>query len=400
MRVLHVVQDLSTRTGGPPTVITDVSLALERRGVGITIVATDAALMASAASRERLSPEDLPAGTDRLDVRLCPLQTPRRFAFSLPLQRLVNEIVPKYDLVHIHMLYLFPHLAAYRAARRHDIPYIVSPHSALDPYLRRRGRLRKGVAWRLWQGEQLRRAAMLHFSAKEEVALAEDIAPAVPRAVAPNGVRWSAYQTLPSGQAFRDSHLGGFRGPLVTFLGRITEKKGLDVLIDAFARAVRKAPDARLVIAGPDNEGTGPVLRQRVRAQNIEHRTAFVGMLRGEEKLAALAATDIWVLSSRSEGFPMAVVEALATGRACLLSPAVFLAAEAESEGAAVVCPPESESLAQTILELLRDRNRRQRLGDAAREFAKRYDWDLVSAEWEAMYRRAIRAPSDDLTSG
>ena len=390
VRVLHVTQDMSARTGGPPVVITEASLALNRRGVETTIVATDAALMAKAASRERLSPEDLPPGADQLDIRLCPLQTPRRFSFSLPLKRLLDRITPEYDVVHVHTLYLFPHLAAYRAARRHGVPYVVSPHSALDPYLRRQGRIKKGIAWRLWQGADVDRAAALHLFAKEELPLVQDIAPAVPRAIVPNGVRWDAYQSLPPASRFRDLHLGGYSGPIVLFLGRITEKKGIEILIEAFAEVIERGIEARLVIAGPDNEGIGPALRELVLRNNIEERTSFVGMLRDTEKLAALAAADIWALSSRSEGFSMAVIEALAAGRACLLSPAIFVGADAEGEGAAVVCQLNPQSFSDAMVDLLTDSERRIQMGKAARDFARRYDWDVVSEGWERMYLKAI----------
>ena len=390
LRVLHVTQDLSARTGGPPVVITEACLALERRGVHNTVVATDAALMAKAASRERIKPQDLPPGAEVLDLRLCRLQTPRRFAFSRPLYQLLKEITPEYDVVHVHTLYLFPHLSAYRMARRHDVPYVVSPHSALDPYLRRQGRVKKAIAWRLWQGADVEGAAALHLFAEEEFRLVEDIAPAVPRAIVPNGVRWENYQDLPRASTFRDRYLPGYTGPIVMFLGRIAEKKGIEVLIEAFAQVLAQGIDARLVIAGPDNEGTGLMLHELVRRRAIQDRTSFVGMLRGDEKLAALAAANVWALSSRSEGFSMAVIEALAAGRACLLSPAIFLGSEAEREGAAIVCDPNPEAFSRGLVELLTNDKRRRQMAEAARAFARRYDWDVVSEEWERMYTRAI----------
>jgi glycosyltransferase involved in cell wall biosynthesis len=390
LRVLHVTQDMSTRTGGPPVVITEACLALARRGVENTVVATDAALMAKAASRERITRRDLPPGAEQLDLRLCRLQPPRRFAFSRPLHQLLKRITPEYDVVHVHTLYLFPHLSAYRAARIHHVPYVVSPHSALDPYLRRQGRIKKEIAWHLWQGADVERASTLHLFAKEELPLVEDIAPAVPRAIVPNGVRWDAYQSLPPASRFRDLHLGGYSGPIVLFLGRIAEKKGIEILIEAFAEVVKQGIEARLVIAGPDNEGTGPALRELVLRNNIEARTSFVGMLRDTEKLAALAAADIWALSSRSEGFSIAVIEALAAGRACLLSPAIFVGADAEREGAAVVCELNAQSFSDAMVDLLTDSKRRIQMGKAARDFARRYDWDVVSEGLEQMYSNAI----------
>jgi glycosyltransferase involved in cell wall biosynthesis len=191
VKVLHVIQDMSLRSGGPPVTVTEACLALNRRGVRTTIVTTDAALMASAASRERLTPEDLPPGADQLDLRICRRQPLRRFAVSLPLQRLLQRIVPSYEVVHIHALYLFPHFAAYRAARRHRVPYVVSPHGALDPYHRGQKRGRKAIAWWLWQGAELEHATLIHMLAPEELSLIHDVAPGVPRAVVPVGIPWS-----------------------------------------------------------------------------------------------------------------------------------------------------------------------------------------------------------------
>jgi glycosyltransferase involved in cell wall biosynthesis len=267
---------------------------------------------------------------------------------------------------------------------------VVSPHSALDPYLRRQGRIKKEIAWHLWQGADVEGAAALHLFAKEELPLVEDIAPAVPRAIVPNGVRWDTFQNLPPASIFRDRYLPGYTGPIVMFLGRIAEKKGIEILIEAFAHLQAQGIEARLVIAGPDNEGEGSGLRELVRNRGIQDRALFVGMLRGDEKLAALAAADVWALSSRSEGFSMAVIEALAAGRASLLSPAVFVGSEAEREGAATVCDPNAESFARGLVELLTNEERRRQMGEAARAFAHRYDWDVVSEEWERMYTRAL----------
>jgi glycosyltransferase involved in cell wall biosynthesis len=390
LKVLHVIQDLSAHTGGPPVVITEASLALSSAGVEATVVATDAALMASAASAQRVRDGDLPQGARQLDIRLCSLQPPRRFAFSWPLARLLDRIAPEYDVVHIHMLYLFPHLAAYRTARKHRIPYVVSPHSALDPYIRSHGRLKKAIAWRLWQGAEMEHASALHLFAAEEVPLVSDIAPSVPRVIVPNGVRWSDYQDLPDGAIFRDRYLNGYGGPVVMFLGRIAEKKRIDILIEAFGTVAGEGVDARLVIAGPDNEGAGPKLRELVRQRDLSDHTFFPGMLHGEDKLAALAAADIWVLTSRSEGFSMAVIEALAAGRPCLLSPAVFIASEAHREGAALLCDLDSDAFATGIRELLANPDRRIKMGATARKFARRYDWDVVAQGWKRMYQQAI----------
>ena len=105
--------------------------------------------------------------------------------------------VGDYDVVHIHSLYLAPQRDAGKAGVRSGVPYVVSPHGALDPWLRRRGRLRKAVAGFLWQNRMLRRAAALHFTSDDEAYLARGVAAGVPRKVVPLGVDFDEYQKLP-----------------------------------------------------------------------------------------------------------------------------------------------------------------------------------------------------------
>jgi glycosyltransferase involved in cell wall biosynthesis len=389
MKVLHVIPNLAARTGGPPVAVVESSLALAHCGVETAIFATDMAEAASAQSHARVCASDLPDGAESLDVRLFPARWPQRLAFSPSLYRSLVEEAGRYDIVHIHSLFLFPQFAAYRGARKARVPHVVSPRGALDPYLRRRSRPVKAVADALWQRRLLEDAAALHVTSDEEARLIDDVASDVPRAVVPNGIRWSQFQDLPPGEEFRRAHLGGHEGPVVMYLGRFSHKKGLDVLIRAFAIARRDAPDARLTIVGPDDEGLTPSLQTLAMQEGAADAVTFTGMVRGRERLAALAAADVWVLPSHSENFGIAAAEALAAGRAVIVSANVNIAPEISEAGAGVVSGLNPQALAGDIAALLRDRGRRQALGAAGREFARRYDWSAVAPRLAEMYEKA-----------
>ncbi len=389
MRVLHVIPNLAARTGGPPVAVVGSARALARIGVASTIVATDMAEAASARSHRRAGIADLPDGAEQLDVRLFPARWPRRLAFSPELYRALAREARRCDVVHIHSLFLFPQFAAWRAARRAGVPYVVSPRGSLDPHLRRRSRAVKAIGDALWQRAMLEGASALHATSDEEARLIADVAPAVPRAVVPNGIDCWAYETLPPASEFRQRFLGGARGPVVMFLGRLSHKKGLDVLVRAFARARAGAPDARLCIAGPDDEGLTPSLRALAEREGAGGAVSFTGMLRGRDKLAALAAADVWALPSHSENFGIAVAEALAAGRAVVVSPGVNIAREIAAADAGVVAELDAGAFAAAIAGLLRDDARRAGLGRSARAFARRYDWSAVAPRLAEMYELA-----------
>jgi len=391
MRVLQVVFSLASRTGGPAFDVVESSLALRRCGVETTVFATDMAEPPSAKHHRRVSPSDLPAGAEELDLRLFPARWPYRIAFSPALYRALAREVPRYDVVHIHTLFSFPQFAAYRQAIRHGIPYIVAPCGALDPYLRRHGRLRKAIVHVLWQRDMLNRASVLQFRTEEEARLVADVAPAVPRVVVSNGIRCAEYGELPSGSEFRRRYLGGDDGPLVMNIGRLSYKKGLDILIRAFAILWKDVPGCWLAIVGPDDEGLTPQLQALAEREGIASRVVFTGMLRGEDKLGALAAADVWALSSHSENFGIVVAEALAAGLPVVISPAVNIAPDIAEAGAGVVCELTAQAFAAEITALLRNDSRRAELSTKAREYVKRWDWDVVGPQLAEMYASVAR---------
>ena len=184
----------------------------------------------------------------------------------------------------------------------------------------------------------------------------------------------------------------GRRDPIVLTLGRISAKKGLDILIRAFARSEgARESRALLVIAGPDDENLTSALEFLAVDEGVGDSVIFTGMLRGADKLAALGAADVSALSSHTENFGVAVAEALAASRATVLSSAINIAPDAAAADAAVMVAPSVEPFASAITALLRDPERRRQMGARARSFSRRYDWDVVAPELAKMYQWAGR---------
>jgi glycosyltransferase involved in cell wall biosynthesis len=389
VRILHVTPTLARRTGGPAVLVVELARALENEGVASTVFTTDMARAPAAWSGERISGGDLPDGADGLDIRVFPLQHPYRLAYSRPLARALAGETSGFDVVHVHSLFLHPQFAAHRAARRAGVPHVVSPHGSLDPYLRRRGRVRKAVNDALWQRRMLDSAALLHVTSDDEAALVSDVARGVPRAVVPLGIDWERFQRRGDARRFRERHLGGESGPVVLFLGRLTFKKGIDILIQAMAEVVRERPDARLAIVGPDDEGLRPELAALADRLGIAHAVVFTGMLTGDDRADALAATTLWALSSHTENFGVAVVEAIAAGLPVVISRAVNIAPDLEAGGVARVPELEPKAFARDIARLLDDEPAAREMGERAREFARRYDWAVVAPRFAEMYARA-----------
>lgn len=402
MRVLAVLVGATTRTGGPPAFVGGAARELARLGHEMPVLSTDLAMAPHGLWQRRqraAGPDEIHPDLAAVDLAVARARPPRRLAHAPGLRRALAREAAKADVVHIHNLWLYPQFAAFRAARAAGVPYVVSPHGSLDHYLRATGRMRKRLTSMAWQDRMLEGAALLHVTTRTEYEAVAGVAPHVPRTIVPCGVHTEAFAALPRRELFRDRHLDGYDGPVVTFLGRVTFKKGLDVLIRAFALA-RRDRDCRLAIVGPDDEGLMPALTALVRELGLGRDVAFPGPLYGQERLEALAGTDLWAMSSHTENFGIAVIEAMAAGCTVIVSPGVAISDEIGRAGAGVVADATPEVFGAALRRLLCSDEDRLRMRRLAIELAARYDWhvvgpQLVDAYQEVVSRVATRAGAE-----
>jgi len=393
IRILHVIASLAESTGGPAKAAIDMARAVARRGHSVAIYTTDRALDRA----EAPAPGALVL-RDGVECRYFRQHFPSLFATSLPLARALAQAIPQADIVHLHSLYLFHTWAAARLCRRHGVPYLLRPHGTLDPYLWQRHRGRKRVMELLFQNRVIREAAALHYTAAEEMALAKPYAQGAPGVVIPNGLDLAEYAALPPPGAFRARHpeIGARR--IVLFLGRLNFKKGLDLLIPAFAQALRIHTDLHLVIAGPD-DGMRAQAETWIAAAGIVDRVTFTGMLRHKAKLEALRDAAMFVLPSYSENFGIAVVEAMACGVPVAISDKVNIWREVVEAGAGLVAPTAVAAVADQIMRIAADPDPAA-MGRRGRKLvAERFSWDMIARDLESVYR-SLAAKDGDASHG
>jgi glycosyltransferase involved in cell wall biosynthesis len=158
----------------------------------------------------------------------------------------------------------------------------------------------------------------------------------------------------------------------VLCLGSFVADKGIDVLVDAAALLANDLPDLRVVLAGSGQDET--LLRARVLASGLQERVEFVGWVNGADRDAELSKASLFVLPSRTEGFPLALLEAMWQGVPCIATE-VGAVPEILADGAGVTVPPEDpKALAAAMRSLLDGRVDAAAVGQAgARRVRERY---------------------------
>jgi len=175
---------------------------------------------------------------------------------------------------------------------------------------------------------------------------------------------------------------------IVTFLGLISAAKGVPSLISAVAAMRKDLPAFSVRLAGI---GDIKSLRDAIDANKVNGIVTYVGWLNGEEKAAALAATDIFVLPSRSEGFSVAIVEAMAYGVA-IVSTAIPGVVDAirDSVDGILTRPDDIPALTAALEKLVQDSSERNRLGDSARQrYLDTFTFDLMATRLAQVYEVA-----------
>jgi poly(glycerol-phosphate) alpha-glucosyltransferase len=287
------------------------------------------------------------------------------------------------DVVHLHGLWMQPSLALMGWRRRTGGPTLISPHGMLDAWALGNARLKKQLAARFFERANLSAATCLHALNPAEARAIRAFGLTNPVAVIPNGV------DLPDLSRREVRTVGGDGRRVLLFLGRLHQKKGLTESLRAWARLADIAPGVRrswrLVIAGWDDGGYLPRLRQLVRDLGLDADVGLPGPLYGSAKAQALQESDAFLLASHSEGLPMAVLEAWAYAKPVFMSAACNLPA-GFAAGAAIEVVPEPEPLAAALAEHLA-RPDLAEIGSRGRALVEeRFSWASVAGRLAAVY--------------
>ncbi|MGI9436164.1 MAG: glycosyltransferase [Geminicoccaceae bacterium] len=395
MRILHVIPTMSARYGGPAKACREMSEALADRGHQVEIFTTN---YDGFGGYVEPSVAPLPGYESDVTIHTFPVDLPPDyFRISRPLARALSSEIARFDVVHIHSLYLFTTLAAGFYARRHQVPIILRPHGSLDPYLYPRHRWRKLVVETLYQNRMFRRAAAIHYTTAEERQLAMPYTFNRPGFVVPLGLNMGDYRPLPPRGTFRERFPETRNKAILLFLSRINFKKGLDILAKAYGKIAKERDDIHLVIAGPDNDAFKPTVEQMLDSAGVRDRTTFTGMLVGDDKLAALQDADLFALPSYTENFGIAVIEAMACGLPVVISDKVNIWREIKEGGGGEVEPLDPDRFAGRIIDMLGDRDRLKSYGERGIETVSTlFDWPTIGRRLEDAYEAIIAGHSPE----
>lgn len=388
MHIAMTVGDMDPRTGGPPQVVAGSAAALARRGHRVSVF-TRAKREVNGAFVSQF------AG---LPVEICgfPIDAPAVLGNSKAMKAAFLAQLDTIDVLHVHGIWeghLAQLAAIMRAARK---PVIVSSHGMLDDWSMRQSRWKKRLALTLGgTGAMLAKADAVVFGTQEESAEGHNMVPHAPHAIIANGIDAQAIAAStdrldPSALLAQLPVIRNWRRTVLYF-SRLHPKKGLDLLVSAFAQHRDRFADTGLLVVGiPQDAEYLAHIRRIIIENDMANQVAITTDLTGPDAKIAFAVADIFALPSHQEGFSMAIVEAMAAGKPLLITDKCHMA-EVTDWQAGLVVSDTAEGVAEGLAKILGlDDAALTQMGRNGRAVASRhFDWAQIAEQLETLYRQA-----------
>ncbi len=310
IKVLRVIHSLNPRVGGPPEGIIQVSPILRKYGIETTVICLDNPKSKWLNNKPF---KVIPFGKGFLN-----------YGFQFGLVSKIANIASHYDLVIIHGLWQYHSLSTFLALRKLNRKYFVFTHGMLDPWFQKKyplKHLKKKLYWNLVESKVIRGSEAVFFTSKKEELVSRTWFKNLK--AKKEIINYGIAKPPQRGQKLKKIFYQKFPilkdKKVILFLSRIDNKKGVDLLIEAFGEIHENHPKLCLVIAGPYSKSNKLVLKLKkiIKKYNIKNKVIFTGMIEGDIKWGAYYASDFYCLPSHSENFGIVVAEALGCG--CLV---------------------------------------------------------------------------------
>jgi glycosyltransferase involved in cell wall biosynthesis len=378
MRILNICA-YTWAIGGPARIIYDHTSEVLRYGHEVDI-------LSPMTPGEKSYP--VPQGAKLIEcARTTPISNYYR-EFSIEMYQYLKANIDKYDVIHMHGIWHFGSLAPFLLPNKAVL--VVTIHGLLDHWAVAHSKWKKQIVTLLYQKRLLGKADLIQINNTDEE---QDVIRYLgyrPKnmVIVPNGMKLEEYTNLPEKGRFRSRHNITSEQKIILFMGRLNIKKGLDLLLPAFLKMHSEVPNALLLLAGPD-DGYQDETEQFIKKNGLGDKVKLVGMLTDTDKKEALADADLFVLPSYSEGFSIAVLEAMTSQVPALVSDRVGFGDYIKKYDAAYLTPLNSDGVANGLLKILQDSNYAKTIANNAYKMVvENFDIKVVANQLLEEYKK------------
>lgn len=388
MKVLHLIPSIAAVKGGPSIAVIEMVQSLRDKGIDAEIVTTNdnGNTLLDVPLNILLEYEKVPV---RFFARLSSsISAVSEFAFSTDLTVWLWKNLRHYDLLHVHAIFSYPSTMAMAIARRQQIPYILTPHGLLCEWSLQQRTQKKKLYLSLIERTNYKGSQAIHFTSQQEQKEVSLLGFGTPSFVLPLGLFLPSLIPKAKDRLRQYLHLPTDE-PVILFMSRLHEKKGLDYLIQALSKLIHHR--FTFILAGSGSSEYEAQVESLLISTRLRDRTRLVGFVEGEFKNLLLQGSDLFALTSYSENFGVVILEAMVSGLPVLVTPGVAFSSVVQQEGIGFVVEQNIDSIASAIDNYLISPQNAKIIGDRARQFIlENYTWDEIAKNLIKVYEKII----------
>lgn len=304
MIIYSIIENLSDEYGGPAVSLPELLNSVEKHnGVNTVILST------------KYSNEESNTLVSKygLHWETFPIVGPKRLAFSpMLLLRLLKIKNSEPNIIFSNNLWNFTALISFIYSLLFKKKHIISVRGSLYPWSLSQSKLKKKIAWFLFQRSALNNASAIHVTCQDELDAVKGLGIRAPIALIPHGISIPmAKEVFNKTEACNNLGIDPSK-KYILFLSRLHKKKGLDLLLEAWSN-LALGPEWNLIIAGPDYGQYEEKINNLRNSNKIENVIHFP-MLKGVQKASAFCCSSFFVLPTYSENFGIVIGESLSYG--------------------------------------------------------------------------------------
>ena len=381
MKILHVIPHFAPKYGGEVMVVYQLAKSQVNLGEQVDILSidydSDMSVLKGSGVNHHLVKCLLHVGLAR---------------YSADMKRWLRANISSYDIVHIHSYMSHTAIVSVRIGNRQKVPTVLQAHNALRPYGRKSALLKMfDLIW----GKRIVRSSdlLLAYGDVETRAYEELGARSENISILFNGIDFQEFLNLPPRGEFRSRNGIPDDDLVFVFMGRLDRIKRVGLLIRAFKVHHGENPKSRLLVVGPDHGELSDLTKLKDEL-GLNDSVMFIGGLYGKDRVQALVDSDVFALTSVTEGFNIAAMEAGACGLPVILTKN-SANANLISSGMGILVGDDVGEIAAAMSRML-DSKLRKDMGDFGRELAgSQLDWNIIAQKSVRYYQDLIEGKKE-----
>ncbi len=303
MKILHVIDSCDPKIGGPIEGIKQLNFFYKKNKMTANLLCSN----------------------DKLDIKKFKKNLPKIYAMGSGLGKYsynnnmfiwLKQNIDKYSVVIVHGIWQYHNYAVWKITKEKGIPYFVLPHGSLDPWFNRKYPIKfikKYIYWNIFQHKILADSNGVLFTNKIELALAKNSfdLTKIKKINIGYGISGNPYKKIALKKKKK------LKKKIFAYIGRIHEKKGLDILIKSFLNILKFTSEYHLVIAGPKDTKYFKYLNSLI-PKKLKSNISWPGALFNKKKWNLFNSCYVFCMPSHQENFGISIAEALSSKKPVL----------------------------------------------------------------------------------